>query len=77
MAQKTWQDKAHKLIAEMCLQSYRQQNPDRKGKSILQHKPYSVPALAQVLIACLDTDNEEAAKHVFLNYDNYADEYKQ
>ena len=67
-----WQEKAHRLIAEMCEASYRQSNPPGKRR----HVPYSVPALAQELVACLNANDEERAKAVFPAYDVLPNEYK-
>ena len=60
-----WQKKVHKVISELCLESYRQANY-KKGKKYKKHKQYSVPDEALDLIECLDTDDEERAKSIML-----------
>ena len=72
---KTWHDKAHELIAAMCMESYRQMNPVSKKRK--KHVQYAVPALAQLLVECLNKNDEERAKSIFMNYDIIADEYKR
>lgn len=59
---KTWQDKAHKIIAQECLQAQRAANRQRRK----QHIPYHVPPIAQALVECLDTDDEVRAKSIFV-----------
>jgi hypothetical protein len=71
-----WQAKAHRLIADMCEASYRQANTKPHGGRYQRHRPYSVPALAQALIACLTREDEEAAKRIFVDYAATADAYK-
>lgn len=61
----TWQDKAHRLIGNLCHESYKQTNPVPGRK----HKDYHVPELAKQLIECLNTDDEHRAKALFLSYD--------
>lgn len=63
----TWHVRAHKIIAALCLESYRQAN---KGKK--RHVPYSVPETAMELIECLNTDDEKRAKAIML-WDYHAD----
>lgn len=74
---KSWRGKAQELIGHMCEASYRQSNTKKDGTRYKKHRAYSVPALAQVLIECLNTDNEEGAKRIFLDYDLYGKEYKE
>jgi hypothetical protein len=61
----TWQAKAHRIIKAACEQSYRQANY-RRGRKLKRHHPYTVPAIAEQLIECLNTNNEERAKALFL-----------
>ena len=76
MVEYTWEDKAHRLISAMCLTAYQKANPKPLyGKK--KAKPYQVPALAQTLVECLNTNNEEKAKAIFLTYNLIADEYKR
>jgi len=72
----TWHNKAHELIYAMCLAAYKRANPKPLRSSTKKAKPYCVPALAQELVACLNTNNEEKAKAIFLTYDLIADAYK-
>jgi hypothetical protein len=62
----TWHDKAHRIIAEFCLDSYNRTNRNRQGKLYKHRRPYSVPAEAEILIDCLNTDDEARAKAYFL-----------
>ena len=68
---KAWQEKAHNLIFKLSQSSYMQANY-RRGKKLAKHVPYSVPNLAEDLISCLNTENEERAKDLFLSYDGLA-----
>lgn len=71
-----WRDKAHRLIGDMCLAAYQKVNPQpRYGKR--KAKPYQVPALAQELVECLNTNNEDKAKGIFLGYARIPAEYKE
>jgi hypothetical protein len=62
---KAWQEKAHRLIYNLCKTSYQQANYKKSKK----HIPYSVPELAQELIDCLNTEDEVRAKDIFLSYE--------
>ena len=72
-----WEVKARHLIAQMCAASWRQVNTTKAGRLRRKHHPYSVPALAQTLVECLSTQNEERAKRIFLdmNAGNIGTEY--
>lgn len=59
---KLWEVKAHKIIGELCLSSYRQSNNGKRKK----HTPYAVPYLAQDLIRCLGKRDEIRAKEIFM-----------
>ncbi len=56
-----WKRKAHRLIADMCRESYLLANKGRK-----RHVPYSVPADAAFLIECLTNNDEVGAKNYFI-----------
>lgn len=58
----TWKDKANQIIAEFCLIAYKNANPIRGRR----HKPYIVPPIAQKLVECLRTNDETAAKDIFV-----------
>lgn len=62
----TWRDKAHWLIASMCLSSYNQVNRLSTGRLRRKHVPYSVPSLAQEFVRCLNANDELAAKSLFI-----------
>ncbi len=70
----SWQTKAHKIIGDLCMESYLQANPkamkfhDKYGAftPVKRHNPYSVPLLAEQLINCLNQDDEETAKAIFI-----------
>jgi hypothetical protein len=63
---KTWHDKADKVIANLCFQSWYETNHNRQGKRYKKHRPYAVPEVAADLVECIGTDNEERAKTIFL-----------
>lgn len=63
-----WQDKVHRVISDLCTQSYEQANRRPNGQLRRRHVPYSVPAVAALLIECLESDDEERAKAVMLQY---------
>ncbi len=70
MINATWQDKAHRLIYNACSQSYEQAQISRlTGKRYRSHVPYSVPQFAEDLIDCLNRNDEEKAKALFLSYE--------
>ncbi len=58
----TWQDKAHRLIAEAAIVAWRQAG-NGPGK---RHRPYSIPPIASALVKALGADDEHAAKALFL-----------
>lgn len=62
-----WRTKANRLIAQMCLQAYREANPKPKhARRIPKHIPYRVPQMAQDLVTCLQTNDERTAKAIFI-----------
>lgn len=63
-----WKCKAHEIIAELCTASYRQANFLPNGNKRKKHVPYSVPALAQELVKCLNENDEVSAKSWFHYY---------
>ena len=66
---KTWRDKAHRLIENLCWASYLQANTRKDGRRYKRHHPYTSPALADELVQCLGNDDEVGAKKLFLSYD--------
>lgn len=67
-----WRGKAEKIIAELSRQSYEQANRLPSGQLRKKHVPYSTPTMAQDLVECLNTHDEERAKALFLSYDGLA-----
>ena len=61
-----WQDQVKRAIGALCRVSYLQANLLPNGKLRRRHVPYSVPDVAQDLIDCLNTDDEERAKAIML-----------
>lgn len=59
----TWRRKAERIIGDLCRASYLQANSGRK-----RHRSYRVPEDAEVLIHCLNTDDEQTAKAVFIRH---------
>ena len=66
MNEKTWQDKAHRIIAALCLESYSKTNTKKDGGKYKTHRPYIVPQEAEILIECLNTNDEHRAKSMFV-----------
>ena len=67
---KPWEEKANRIIARVCLASYRAANVRRDGTRRKRHVPYSVPDVAKRLVEALDRGDEETAKAIFLfDYD--------
>jgi len=62
----TWQDKAHRIIHQLCVESYLQANELPNGRLRRCHVPYAIPEEAQQIIEWLNTDNEIAAKFYFI-----------
>lgn len=58
---KQWEIKAHRIVSELCLEEYKKVNAGKK-----RHKPYRVPELAQEILDCIKTDDEELCKYIFL-----------
>ena len=61
----SWKDKAHEIIAKECVASY-----TKAQKSKKKHVQYTVPEVAENLIECLDTEDEERAKSIFIAYND-------
>ena len=65
-----WEEKAHRIIARVCLESYRAANIKKDGSRRKRHVPYSVPDVARRLVEALGRNDEETAKAIFLfDYD--------
>lgn len=70
-----WEDKAHKVIAALCLAAWEQANPKgRNGQRPKKHRPYQVPDLAANLVVALGLHDaakrEESVKALLLEH-NY------
>ena len=66
MSNKTWQDKAHRIIGILCYESFIKANTRKHGGLYKKHKPYSVPDIANELVVCLANDDEKTAKTIFM-----------
>lgn len=63
-----WRQKANRIIAELCSESYRQRNLLSNGqRRRKRHRQYSVPPTVEWLVDCLNRDDEETAKAIFLD----------
>ena len=60
-----WMKKAHRVIGELCLASFKAANQKSDGSYYKRHRPYTVPSMAEALIECLNTEDEERAKAIF------------
>ena len=65
---KTWQDKAHRLVANAAREEWYKAN-FRNGKQLKKHHPYTLPDWAESLVGCMGRDEEESAKAIFLSYE--------
>jgi hypothetical protein len=63
---KTWQDKAHSIIYSECQREYLKANLLPNGRMRKKHVPYSSPELADTLRDCINNNDEEMAKFIFL-----------
>jgi hypothetical protein len=63
-----WRRKAHTIIESLAWQSYQQTNYDRSGRKYKKHRPYRLPMVAEVLVECLNTNDEIRAKVLFATY---------
>lgn len=61
-----WQNKAHRVIADLCRESYLTVNRYKDGTMRKRHVPYSVPLVAGQLIECLNMNDELRAKQIFM-----------
>jgi hypothetical protein len=65
-----WRDKAERIIGTLSQQAYHDANAPKHGRPWRKrHVPYSIPQLAKDLVECLNTNDEERAKALFLSYD--------
>lgn len=63
---KTWRDKAHREIARLCFAEWKKLNVKKDGTKYCRHRPYNVPEVAERLVECLNTNDEETAKTIFV-----------
>jgi len=67
---KNWRVKAHKRIAELCLQSFQQTNQKKNGSYYKKRRPYAVPDEARALVDALGDHDQKAgelkAKSIFV-----------
>jgi hypothetical protein len=66
MAQEWSTAGVHKMIGELCRQSYEQANRLPNGLMRKTHVPYSIPQEAQALIKALNEDDEHEAKRIMV-----------
>ena len=69
----SWHDKAHEIIAKESLASYVKANTKKDGRKYKTQRPYSIPVIAQKLVTCLNTNNEERAKGLIYEYSIHPD----
>lgn len=62
----SWRTKAHRLIGEMSQSAYHAANVLPNGRIRKRHVPYTLPRLADDLVAALDNDDEMSAKAIFV-----------
>jgi hypothetical protein len=62
---KPWEQKANRIIAELSRRSWLQANLLKNDRLRKRHAPYSVPPLAEALMECLGSGDEERAKALF------------
>ncbi len=61
-----WRQKAHVIIAKLNLDAWHKANHDKNGKRYKRHRPYTPPEDAQTLVDCLNKNDEERAKALFI-----------
>ena len=66
MSGKTWRDKANKEIEKMCFAAWKAANTKKNGQRYKKNRQYVVPELAEKLVKCLEEDDEETAKSIFV-----------
>ena len=67
MADAPWREKAKRLIAAFARQAYERENRLPNGKLCKIYRPYALPEVAEELVRCLDTNDEERAKSIFVH----------
>ena len=65
-ADDAWRSKAHRIIADECHAAWLKANTKQDGKRYRHRRPYAIPALAEMLVACLNTNDEERANRLFI-----------
>lgn len=65
--QSTWHDKARLLIGRLSYAAFCQANKLPDGTFRKRHVPYTLPEVVHDLVTCLNTNDEERAKSIFLN----------
>jgi len=60
---KPYEEKAHKLIARYCRESYLNANPPKPKRKRKRHTPYSVPEIAEALVKALGIHDEREREH--------------
>ncbi len=63
---KPWETKAHSIIYSECQREYLKANQLPNGRMRKKHVPYRSTELADTLRDCLNTNDEENAKFIFL-----------
>lgn len=61
-----WREKASRVIGQLCRDAWYKLNHDKHGKRFKRHRPYTVPDDAQTLVDCLNKNDEETAKALFI-----------
>ena len=62
----TWRNKAEKQIQSICRAEYLRVNTTKSGKKRRRHVSYTIPQEALDLLECLNTNDEERAKAIFV-----------
>lgn len=58
-----WRGKASRIIAELSHAAWLQANTKRDGSRYKRHRPYTIPKVAEDLVACLGMHDQRAAEH--------------
>ena len=61
-----WRQKASRVIGELCTAAYHEAQQSKRPRRRGKHVPYAVPQLAAQLVECLNRNDAEAAKAIFL-----------
>ena len=63
---KPWKNKVHRIISKLSMKAYHEANTLKNGRIRKKHKSYTVPQIVDELIECLNNNDEQRAKSIFV-----------